>query len=158
MAEREPVPPEVRDRSIGELVSEASEKGALLVREEIALAKAEVQAKVKSLGKGAAVGGAAAVFLIAAGLLLLHGIALLINDLLGVTTAIWLGYLIEAGAFLVLAAIAGLIVKRLFDKGTPPTPEMAIAEAEAALAELRRAGAVDDPQLTRPTSTKATAK
>lgn len=139
MAEREPIPPRAQERELGEIVSDISSKGALLVREEIELAKAEVTAKAKSLGKGAAVAGAAAVFLLCALLLILHGVALLINDIFNFQTAIWLGYLIEAGLLIVLAGIAALVVKRLFDRGTPPTPELAIAEAERTLETVREA-------------------
>ena len=57
-------PAQRRDKNLGEIVSEVSEKASLLVREEIELAKAEVTAKVKTLGKGAGVGAAAGVFLI----------------------------------------------------------------------------------------------
>ena len=46
-------PPHDADKSLGEVVAEVSEKASLLVREEIALAKAEVTSKVKTLGKGA---------------------------------------------------------------------------------------------------------
>ena len=42
------------DKSLGDVVSEVSEKASLLVREEIELAKAEITEKVTKLGKGAA--------------------------------------------------------------------------------------------------------
>ncbi len=48
-------PPET-EKSLGQIVSEASEKASLLVREEIELAKAEVTTKAKTMGKGAGSG------------------------------------------------------------------------------------------------------
>ena len=50
------------DKTLGEIVTEVSEKASLLVREEIELAKAEVTDKVTKLGKGAVVAVAAGVF------------------------------------------------------------------------------------------------
>jgi hypothetical protein len=47
------------DRSLGEVVNRISENASTLVREEIELAKTEVELKVKSLGRGAAVAAAA---------------------------------------------------------------------------------------------------
>ena len=52
------------DKTLGEIVSEVSEKASLLVREEIELAKAEITGKLSKLTKGAVVAGAAGVFLI----------------------------------------------------------------------------------------------
>ena len=46
-------------------VQEVSERASLLVREEIALAKAEVTEKMTGLAKGAAVGAAAGIFILA---------------------------------------------------------------------------------------------
>lgn len=130
MADERQVPPDVTARSLGEIVSDVSEKTSLLVREEIELAKAEVAEKLKSLGRGAAAAAAAGVFLLAALVMGMHALALGINDFLDVETALWAGYLIEAGLFVLIAAIAGLLTYRFFKKGAPPVPEMAIEEAE----------------------------
>ena len=58
-------PPGSAEKSLGEIVNEVSEKATLLVREEIELAKAEIQQKVTRIAKGAACGAVAGVFLIA---------------------------------------------------------------------------------------------
>ena len=52
------------------------------MREEIALAKAELTQKLTGLAKGAAVGAAAGVFVLAGLIYFLHFLALLIGDLL----------------------------------------------------------------------------
>src|SRR3954468_6248065 len=113
---------------LGKAVQEVSEKASLLVREEIALAKAELTEKISGLVKGAAVGAAAGVFILAGLIYFLHFVALGIADLLGETW--WLGYLIVAGILFLLGGVAGFLAMRFFKKGTPPTPQMAIEEAQ----------------------------
>ena len=116
------------DKSLGEIVSEVSEKASLLVREEIELAKAEVTTKVKTIARGAGVAAAAGVFLIFAVLMLLHTLAWFINDLLD-TALVWPGFAITTGILLVFAAIAGLLAKKWLSAG-PPTPDLAIEEVK----------------------------
>jgi hypothetical protein len=43
---------------------------------------------------------------------------------------------VVTGLLFLLAALAGLLAFRLFKKGSPPTPDMAIAEARKTRAEL----------------------
>ena len=122
---------------LGKAIQEVSEKASLLVREEIALAKAELTEKVTGLAKGAAVGAAAGVFVLAGLIYFLHFLALLIWQLLNSGgTSFWLGYLIVAGVLFLLGAIAGFLAARFFRKGTPPTPKMAIEEAQLIRATL----------------------
>lgn len=118
------------DRTVGELVLDVSERVTILVREEIELAKTEVSEKAGQLIRGSVVGIAAGVFVLAAIAMLMHAGAWGINDLLGVESAVWAGFLIEGVLFLLVAAIAGLIAYRAMEKGAPPTPEMAIEEAK----------------------------
>jgi H+/Cl- antiporter ClcA len=129
-------PQDSADKSLGEIVSDVSEKASLLVREEIELAKAEVTAKVTSLGKGAGIAAAAGVFLIFAITMLFHGLAWLLDDLFGWDDSIWPGFLIMFALLTILAAIAGYIAYRLFQSGAPPTPDLAIEQAKATRAEL----------------------
>jgi len=115
------------DKSLGDIVTEVSEKAALLVREEIELAKAEVTTKAKTLARGAGVGVAAGVFLIFAVVMLLHALAWFLTDLLD--SSVWVGFAITTAILLVLAAIAGLLAKKWLSSGAP-TPDMAIEEAK----------------------------
>ena len=85
-------PPPNSDKSVGEIVSEVSEKASLLVREEIELAKAEVTGKVKTLGKGAGVGAAAGVFLFFAFVMFLFTMSFFWVDLLNIEVSIWIGF------------------------------------------------------------------
>jgi uncharacterized membrane protein YqjE len=116
------------DKTLGEIVSEVSEKASLLVREEIELAKAEVTGKISKLTKGAAVAGAAGVFLIFGVTMLFHTLAWFLVDLFDWDP--WTGFLAVTVLLFVLAGLAAFIAIRLFKKGSPPTPDLAIEEAK----------------------------
>jgi uncharacterized membrane protein YqjE len=123
------------DKTLGDAVTEVSQKAALLVREEIELAKAEVFEKVGKLAKGAAVGAAAGVFAVFGITMLFHTLAWFLNDLFGFN-AIWPGFLIVTGLLFLLAGLAGLLAFRFIKRGSPPAPTMAIEEAKRTRAEL----------------------
>jgi uncharacterized membrane protein YqjE len=126
----EPTPPQQpREKSVGELVFDVSERTTSLIREEIELAKTEVSEKLGSILRGSVVGIAAGTFAFLALILVMEGVAWLLNEELfdGKT---WPGFFIEAGAFLLIAALAGLIAFRAVRAGAPPLPEQAIAEAK----------------------------
>jgi uncharacterized membrane protein YqjE len=127
-------PPDGADKSLGEIVADVSEKASQLVREEIELAKAEVKGKVSKLTRGAAVAAAAGVFLIFGVTMFFHSLAWFLNDLNNWDP--WVGYAIVTGALFLLAILAGLLAFRLFKKGSPPTPDLAIEEAKRTRAEL----------------------
>lgn len=143
------LPPQKDDQnaSIATAIQEITEKSQLLIKDEIELARTEVQLKAKALGKGAAIGAAAGVFVLGALLMLLFGFAWLAWYLLPVNdNSIYIGFFFVAGVLLILAAIAGLLAKRFLTKGSPPTPQMAIYEGkkiqetvnEARAAEVKR--------------------
>ncbi len=131
---RDPTPPSrpapvEDDKSVGELVLDISEQATILVREEIELAKTEISEKANKLLAGSVAGLVAGIILIAALILIMHGIAILLgNEVFG--GRVWLGYLIEALVFIVIAAVAGLYAYRSIKKNAPPTPDMAIEEAK----------------------------
>jgi uncharacterized membrane protein YqjE len=122
---------------LAKAIQDVSERASLLVREEIALAKAELSEKVGRLAKGVAVGAAAGVFLVAALVYFLHFLALLIWKLVdGDGNNVWIGYAIVTLGLVVLAVIAGFLAARWIRKGSPPTPQMAIEEAQLIKATL----------------------
>jgi uncharacterized membrane protein YqjE len=136
------------DKDLGEIVSEVSEKASLLVRQEIELAKAEVTSKVSKLTRGAAVGAAAGVFLIFGITTFFHGLAWFLTVLLNQEDNNWVGFAIVTALLFLLAIIAGLIAMRLFKKGSPPTPDLAIEEAKKTRAQFE-AQAIERDQLER---------
>ena len=130
-------PPDAADKGLGEIVSEVADKASLLVREEIQLALAEVSDKISKLTKGAAVAAAAGVFLLFGVTMLFHSLAWFLNDLFDFSQ-VWMGFAVVTGVLFLLAALAGLVAFRLFKRGSPPTPELAIEEAKRTREELER--------------------
>jgi uncharacterized membrane protein YqjE len=115
---------------LGQAIQDVSEKASLLVREEIELAKAEVTQKVTRLIKGAVVGIVAGIFAVAGLIYLLHSLSWLLWELIGGENNFWIGFLIVAGALFLLGGLAGFLAARFLRKGSPPTPQMAIEEAQ----------------------------
>lgn len=143
------IPPDDNaSKSLGEIVSEVSEKASLLVREEIELAKAEVTDKLSKLTRGAAVAIAAGVFLVFGVTMFFHGLAWFLDDVFNWEDNIWAGFAVVTGLLFLLAILAGLLAFRLFKKGSPPTPDLAIQEAKATRAELE-AQKIERDQLKR---------
>ena len=123
------------EKTIGELVLEVTEQTAVLIREEIELAKAEVSEKISTLGRSSAVAVAAGVFAFLAVILLMQAFALGLNSLFFPDQP-WAGYLIEGVLFIAIAVGAGLFAKRTFQETGPPVPTEAIEEAQEIRATL----------------------
>ena len=125
------MPDDQTTSELGRAVQEVSERASLLVREEIALAKAEMTEKATKLAKGAAVGTAAGIFAVFALVYLVHslswGIFALVSDDINF---VWVGYLIAGGLLLLIGGIAGFLASRFLKGGVPPTPQMAIEEGK----------------------------
>jgi hypothetical protein len=131
-------PPGSAEKTFGDVVSDVSEKASLLVREEIELAKAEIQDKATKIGKGVGVGAAAGLVLVFAIAMFLHGLAFLLNDLLNQEDNVWLGYFIVTGMLILLGALAGYLAYRWLQSGAPPTPDLAIEEARRTRAMIEQ--------------------
>jgi uncharacterized membrane protein YqjE len=143
------VPPrQDADKGLGEIVAEVLEKGSLLVRQELELAKAEVTDKVSKLVRGAVAAAAAGVFLIFGVTMMFHFLSWFVNDLFDWSNLVWPGYGIVTLLLFLLAGLAAMLALRLFKKGSPPTPELAIEEARRTRAELE-AQKVERDQLGR---------
>jgi uncharacterized membrane protein YqjE len=116
---------------LGQAIQDVTETVSLLVREEIELAKTEVTEKVTKLITGAVVGIVAGIFFVFGLIYLLHSLAWLIWEVIeGDVNSPWLGYLIVAALLFVVGALAAFLAFRFFKRGAPPTPQMAIEEAQ----------------------------
>jgi hypothetical protein len=132
-------PPGSADKKLGDIVGDVSSKTSLLIKEEIELAKAEIAQKAKRLGIGAGLIAVAGVFMVFFLIFFLHMLALGFADWFGLKD--WVGYAMVCILLLLFAVILALVAKKMFKKGSPPVPEMAIAEAKktrAAIEEARR--------------------
>jgi uncharacterized membrane protein YqjE len=119
-----------RPSELGEAIQEVTEKVQLLVREEIALAKAELTEKVSKLIRGIAAGAIAGIFALFGLIYLLHAASWGIWEILGTGNGPWLGFLITTLILFLLGAIGGLLAFRFIKKAMPPTPVMAVEEAK----------------------------
>jgi hypothetical protein len=108
--------------STGELVKELSREVSQLVREEVALAKAEMTQKGKQAGIGAGMLSGAAVL----GLTAVGGSMATLILLLDLAMPAWLAALIVTVAYGAAAAVLALRGKQRLTDATPPTPEQTI--------------------------------
>jgi uncharacterized membrane protein YqjE len=114
--------PELRERSVPELVKQLADQTSTLVRQEVDLAKAEVTEKGQQIGKGAGLIAAAAVIaLLAAGALTAFLIMLLDGALPN-----WLSALIVAVVFFAIAGILALVGRNRIRAAAPPVPEQTV--------------------------------
>lgn len=110
---------DLRDSSIGDLLRQLSEETSTLVKQELALARAEIEQQGKRAGKGAGMLGGAGV----AGLLTLGALTATLIGVLDTAMAFWLAALIVT---LVWGAIAGVLAlqgRNEIQQATPPAPQ-----------------------------------
>jgi ABC-type multidrug transport system fused ATPase/permease subunit len=123
------------DPTIGRLVSDATRDVSSLIRNEIKLAKTEVQVSVKAGGAGIALFAAAAFLAVLALIMLSFAIAYLINWN-GKGLALHWAFLIVFGFYLLVAALLSYIGVRKVKKVR--APEKAIAQAQETKQVLKR--------------------
>jgi uncharacterized membrane protein YqjE len=119
-----------RPSDLGQAIQEVTEKVQLLVREELALAQAEMMEKVRKLIRGIVAGAIAAVFALFGLIYALHAASWGLWEILGGGAGPWLGFLIVTLVLFLLGAIGGLMAFRFIKKATPPKPALAIEEAQ----------------------------
>lgn len=120
------------ERTVGQLVADASHDISALVQSEIQLAKAEVTKGLSFGGKGAGLlGGAAFVGLLGL-IFLFHTLA----HTLDVWLPLWAGYLIVAVLLLAVAGILALLGIKAVKKAKP-MPEKAIRNAQQTVEAIK---------------------
>lgn len=110
------------DQPLGELIQQASQQTATLVRQEIRLAQAELQQKGKQAGIGAGLFGGG-------GLLALYGVgALIAAAILALDTAMpgWAAAVIVGVVLLAVAGVMALLGKKEVEEASPLVPERAM--------------------------------
>ena len=125
----------VADQSTAELVQRASDQISRLVRDEIALAKAELAEKGKHAGIGVGLFGGG-------GVLALYGVGALVATLIVVFDLflpLWLAALIITVVLFAVAGVLALLGKKQVTKAVPPEPEAAIASVKADVDEVKQA-------------------
>jgi uncharacterized membrane protein YqjE len=125
----------VTDQSTSELVQRASEQITTLVRDEIALAKAELTEKAKHAGKGVGLFGGG-------GVLALYGLGALITTLIVVLDLwmpLWASALIVTVVLFAIAGVLALLGKKEVNRATPPEPSAAIRSVKADVDEVKHA-------------------
>ena len=114
-----------RTDSLAAAVAAVSDRMAVLVREEIELAKAEMAQKASSLARGAAAVAAGAVFGVFALIFVLMTIAWGVNS---IVSSVWIGFAAVMVVLLVFTGAAFVFAWRKLRVGAP-VPKMAIDEA-----------------------------
>jgi uncharacterized membrane protein YqjE len=112
-------PPELREQSIGELLKQLSQETSTLVKQEMALARAELEQQGRRAGKGAGMLGGAGV----AGLLTLGALTATVIALLDTFMATWLAALIVTVVWGAIAAVLALRGREELKEATPPAPQ-----------------------------------
>jgi Putative Actinobacterial Holin-X, holin superfamily III len=121
------------ERTLGQLVADASKDLSAIVRSEVALAKVEVKRDVVAGVAGAALFVVAGVFAFLALILLLIAAA---YGLVAAGLSPWLAFLIVGGALLVIGALLGVLGKSRLGRIGPP--ERTIASTKQTVATLKR--------------------
>lgn len=137
-----PVASPAASASTAELVKLASTQISSLVRDEIALARAEMTVKARNAGVGAGmIGGAGVLAAFGAGALLFCA-----GLLLALVMPAWLAALIVAIVLYLIAGMLVLLGRSRLRRATPPMPAGAIAGLRADMSEVTEALHRGQPQ------------
>lgn len=132
----------VAEQSTAELVQRATEQISRLVRDELALARAELTEKGKHAGLGLGLFGGG-------GVLALYGVGALIASvvlLLALALPAWIATLIVAVVLFAIAGVLALLGKKEVRRAVPPVPTAAAdsvrADVDAVTAAVKDRGRV----------------
>jgi uncharacterized membrane protein YqjE len=114
-----PPGPELREQSIGDLLKQLSQDTSTLVKQEMALARAELTEQGKRAGTGAGMLGGAGV----AGLLTLGALTATLIGVLDTAMSFWLAALIVTVVWAAVAGVLALQGRNKIKEATPPAPQ-----------------------------------
>jgi Putative Actinobacterial Holin-X, holin superfamily III len=127
---------ETDSQGLGTAVKQVAERTSTIVRLELELAALELKKKVVSLGLGIGLAIGAAMML----LFMVAFVYAAIGAALALVMPTWAALLVVAGILLLQAAVLGFLAVNRIQKGTPPVPEQAIAEAKLTTEALKSNG------------------
>jgi hypothetical protein len=110
------------DESAGQLISDLARDASILVRQEIALAKAELTEKGKLAGKGAGLLAGAAVM----GLALLGALTACLILVIALVLPAWLAALSVTVLYALVVGVLALAGRSQLKRATPPKPEQTV--------------------------------
>ncbi|GGM96684.1 nitrate/nitrite transporter NarK [Actinoplanes campanulatus] len=125
----------ITEHSTAELVQRASEQVSRLVRDELALAKAELAEKGKHAGIGAGLFGGA-------GVLAGYGVGALVATsiiALALVLPLWSAALIVSVVLFAVAGVLALLGRKQMHRAVPPEPLAAIESVKADVDEVKHA-------------------
>ncbi|HET9020762.1 MAG TPA: phage holin family protein [Ornithinibacter sp.] len=128
------------ERTIGQLVADATHDLQGIVRGEIALAKAEVASGAKVLGRGVGL-------LVGAGFLAFMGVVFLLHSAawaISLVLPVWAGYAIVAVVIILIAVVLAILGRKALESAKP-APERAIDQAQQTIDAIL--GSHDEPVL-----------
>jgi hypothetical protein len=126
------ISPQTPERTIGQLVADATTELSTIIHDEIALAKAELSADAKTAGTGAGLFGAAGFVALLGLIFLFHTVA----NVIAIWLPIWAGYAITTGLLFIVAAVLGLVGRRSFQR-VKGRPERTIRNAQETIATIK---------------------
>jgi uncharacterized membrane protein len=121
------------ERTLGQLVADATRDISAIVKREVDLAKAEITADAKKAGEGAALFAIAAVFAFLALIMLLIAAAF---GLVAAGVAPWAAFLIVAGVLIMIGVVCVLVARSAFGK-VRGKPERAIKSTQDTIAVIK---------------------
>lgn len=129
----QPAPGET-ERTVGQLVADASHDISSLVQNEIQLAKTEISRGVSFGGKGAALLGVAGFLALLGLIFLFHTLA----QVVAIWLPVWAGYLIVTLVLFLIAAVLGLLgIKAVKKAKANAVPQKAIRNAQETVAAIK---------------------
>jgi hypothetical protein len=121
------------ERTLGQLIADATHDLSFIVRREIELAKAELTADARKAAEGAALALIAGVFAFLALILLLIAAAF---GLVAAGLAPWAAFLIVAGVLIVIGVVCVLVARNIFGK-IQGKPERTIKTTQETIATIK---------------------
>ncbi|MBM9617711.1 phage holin family protein [Streptomyces zhihengii] len=118
---------------VGELVKQASEQISRLLREELALAQAEMKQKGKRFGRGGGLFGGAGLI----GIIALQALVATAVIALALVWPLWLSALVVTAVLFVVAGVLAALGRKEVGAATPMAPQQAVRGVQADIAQIK---------------------